>query len=66
MKANGKLMPKVFKWAKKIISINDKLHLVKKHNIKPISTRKYYEGRHEIHLKVNGRTMATETFMLTI
>jgi 3-methyladenine DNA glycosylase AlkC len=66
MKANGKLMPKVFKWAKKIISAEQPLHLIKKHNIKPISTRKYYEGRHEIHLKINGKTMAKESFMLTL
>jgi 3-methyladenine DNA glycosylase AlkC len=66
MKANGKLMPKVFKWTKKIISIGGELHLVKKHNIKPISTRKYYAGKHEIHLKVNGKSMAKETFILAI
>ena len=66
MKANGKLMPKVFKWAKKKISINNKLSLVKKHNIKPISTRKYYAGRHEIHLKINGKSMAKIEFELKL
>jgi hypothetical protein len=66
MKANGKLLPKVFKWTKKKLVKNSQLNLVKKHNVKPISTRKYYAGRHEVHLQVNGKIMAKVEFFLTI
>jgi 3-methyladenine DNA glycosylase AlkC len=66
MKANGKLKPKVFKWAKKKISAGKQLCLNKKHNIKPISTRKYYPGKHEIHLQINGKSMGKTEFMLKI
>lgn len=66
MKANGKLLPKVFKWTKKKLAKNSQLNLVKKHNVKPISTRKYYAGRHEVHLQVNGKIMAKLEFFLTI
>jgi 3-methyladenine DNA glycosylase AlkC len=66
MKANGKLMPKVFKWTKKKTAKNSYLCLTKKHNIKPISTRKYYAGRHEVHLQINGKSMAKIEFFLII
>jgi len=66
MKANGKLMPKVFKWSKKKLSKNNTLNLIKKHNIKPISTRKYYAGKHEIHLQVNGKILAKTEFTLMV
>lgn len=66
MKANGKLLPKVFKWTKKTIAENGQLNLVKKHNVKAISTRKYYAGRHEVHLQINGKIMAKIEFNLTI
>jgi len=66
MKANGKLLPKVFKWTKKKIAKNSQLTLAKKHNIKPISTRKYYPGHHEVHLQINGKVMAKIDFYLKI
>ena len=66
MKANGKLMPKVYKWSKKTISKKDVLNLTKKHSIKPISTRKYYAGRHEIHLQINGNCMDKIEFELKL
>jgi hypothetical protein len=66
MKANSKLMPKVFKWTKKKTAKNSHLKLTKKHQIKPISTRKYYTGRHEIHLQINGKLMAKVYFFLTV
>lgn len=65
MKANGKLLPTVFQWTKKKIAKNSQLSLAKKHNIKPISTRKYYAGRHEVHLQINGKIMAEIEFNLT-
>jgi 3-methyladenine DNA glycosylase AlkC len=66
MKANGKLNPKVFKWTQKTISANGTLFLKKKQNFKKISTRKYYPGRHEIHLQINGTIVAKKEFILDI
>ena len=63
-KANGSLSPKVFKWAQKSISSKTPLKMTKKHGIKKISTRKYYEGEHEIHLQINGEIMAKCYFTL--
>lgn len=65
-KANGKKTPKVFKWTKKIISNQKLLQIEKKHLIKKISTRKYYQGEHEIHLQINGNIVAKEKFELNM
>jgi 3-methyladenine DNA glycosylase AlkC len=66
MKANGKLSPKVFKWTQKTIPANSSLSLKKKQNFKQISTRKYYQGRHEIHIQINGKIVAKKEFILEI
>ncbi len=66
MKANGALSPKIFKWSKKTISKDRPLTLIKFHSIKPISTRKYYPGRHEVHIQVNGNIIAKGEFTLLI
>ncbi|MFV2016553.1 MAG: DNA alkylation repair protein, partial [Candidatus Heimdallarchaeota archaeon] len=55
MKANGKQSPKVFKLSKRIISPYEKFSLNKKHQIKPLSTRKIYQGRHCLQIKINGK-----------
>ncbi|MCF6194580.1 MAG: metallopeptidase TldD-related protein, partial [Kangiellaceae bacterium] len=63
-KANGKLAPKVFKWCKKKLAYGEKLSLTKKHVFKPISTRKYYPGNHEIHIQINGHILSKCCFEL--
>jgi 3-methyladenine DNA glycosylase AlkC len=63
-KANGKLTPKVFKWTKKTISKKSPLVLSKRHPIREISTRRYYEGGHEVHIQINGKVVAHENFEL--
>ena len=64
MKANGKLSPKIFKWTKKKINSLTPLELSKVHFFKEISTRKYYTGKHEIHIQVNGKIVAKDDFIL--
>lgn len=66
MKANGTLKPKVFKWTQKQLTQGEPLILQKGHAIKPISTRKYYAGQHEVHLQINGKIVAEATFELVI
>jgi 3-methyladenine DNA glycosylase AlkC len=64
MKANGKLSPKVFKWTQKTISSSSPLLLKKRHPFKEISTRRYYLGRHEVELQVNGVVVSKKRFFL--
>ncbi len=37
---------------------------VRTHKIRPISTRRYYPGRHRVELVANGRTLASGEFEL--
>lgn len=65
-KANGDLSPKVFKW--KVIDLPDKksLTLVKNHPMKPITTRVYYPGRHELEIMINGVSFGKTSFELLV
>ena len=62
MKANGKRAPKVFKLAKKTVS--GEIKIDKKHAMKPISTRKYYPGKHLLQIQINGKVLAEKEFVL--
>lgn len=64
MKANGKNKEKVFKLTKKIIPRGQTLKISKKHSFKPISTRKYYTGKHYLEIKINGKNYFMEEFHL--
>lgn len=65
-KSNGGLKPKVFKWAQKTMRKGERLQLMKKHKIIPISTRKYYAGEHELEIFVNGQPAAKKAFTLNV
>jgi hypothetical protein len=64
-KSNGTKTPKVFKW--KIGKINNKgeFKASKNHTIKPITTRKYYNGDHDLEIFVNGKSIIKVPFTLT-
>lgn len=64
VKANGSRAPKVFKWkdARKLAS--GQVRATRRHPIKPITTRKYYPGRHMIEVIVNGTAVAEAEFDL--
>ncbi|RXQ92927.1 DNA alkylation repair protein [Ancylomarina salipaludis] len=64
MKANGKTAPKVFKLSKKKMPAKGTLILKKKLSFKAITTRKYYEGLHEIEIQVNGKRYGMREFQL--
>lgn len=66
MKANGKPAPKVFKLSKKKIKAGETLTISRRHAIKPISTRKYYSGRHRLDIQINGEILAGADFELVI
>ena len=63
-KANGSTSPKVFKW--KVGKVNNKgeFKAKKNHGIKPITTRKYYNGDHELEIFLNGKSIAKIPFIL--
>lgn len=65
-KANGKLTPKVFKWKELTLAAGQSIRLEKAHHIKPINTRKYYAGEHQVAVQINGQTFAKTRFDLTI
>jgi len=63
VKANGGRTPKVFKWKDTHVK-NGGLKASRKHVIKPITTRKYYPGQHELEIVVNGVSVARAPFEL--
>jgi len=63
MKANGKIASKVFKISESDIQATTK-SIKKSFSFKPISTRKYYAGKHSISMILNGETCLTQHFML--
>lgn len=65
LKANGQQNRKVFKISERKLKPQEKVVIEKKHPIKPISTRKYYEGEHGIALIVNGIEKGKDSFQLS-
>ena len=66
MKKNGKLSPKVFKLSEKRLQPSESVSLVLKHKIKNNSTRKHYQGKHQIELMINGVTYGLIPLQLEI
>ena len=65
-KANGQTTPKVFKLKSVQLDAGKPLKIVRKHSIKPITTRKYYSGRHQLELQVNGESFGSQNFELDL
>lgn len=66
MKANGQLSPKVFKLKELTLKGKDSIELTKQHKMKAISTRKYYSGKHQIAIQVNGKEYTVKDFNLSL
>jgi len=66
VKANGKRAGKIFKWKRITLEAGKTLSLQKFHGIKPISTRRYYEGVQGVSLRINGKDFGFGEFTLTI
>ncbi len=64
MKANGSLAPKVFKLKNLKMSAGERITLSKSHPIKPITTRKYYAGKHKLAIQINGQVLKEAIFKL--
>lgn len=63
MKANGKTSRKVFQISEGEVNQTSK-SVQKQFSFRPISTRKYYAGIHEIRFIINGEEMYANTFSL--
>lgn len=63
-KANGNTSPKVFKWKNVTLKAGAILNAAKKHAIKPITTRTYYNGEHAVEIFVNGVSLGQQDFEL--
>ena len=64
VKANGSTAAKVFKGWTLQLGGGEQRALSKRHAVKPITTRRYFSGRHRVELLVNGRAMAEAWFDL--
>jgi 3-methyladenine DNA glycosylase AlkC len=65
-KSNGELSPKVFKLKTGFLEEGARLDIKKVHHFKPITTRKYYSGEHQIAVKMNGQSLASQKFHLKV
>jgi 3-methyladenine DNA glycosylase AlkC len=63
-KANGSVVPKVFKLTTKTLEPGEVLTVTKAHSLRPITTRRYYPGSHAVDVRVNGITSAPTQFEL--
>ncbi|ASP40305.1 hypothetical protein CHH28_17190 [Bacterioplanes sanyensis] len=63
-RANGTTRAKVFKWRQAQLSGGEEASWQKQHAIKPITTRNYYPGRHQVDVLINGQVMASAQFEL--
>ena len=63
-KANGTNSPKVFKLKTLTLGAGETCVIQKKHPLRPITTRVYYPGIHQVAVQVNGAEMATLSFTL--
>lgn len=63
VRQNNKIGKKIFKISEGHYAETER-NIRKKHSFKPISTRKYYAGKHSISVVVNGKEFANRIFMV--
>jgi 3-methyladenine DNA glycosylase AlkC len=64
MKANGSLSAKVFKLKNIELKKGMEILFEKRHSFKPITTRSYYSGLHQVAIQINGKEIDRLDFML--
>jgi 3-methyladenine DNA glycosylase AlkC len=65
VKASGERTPKVFKGWSLQLGPHEQLTLKKRHSMRAVTTRRYYPGRHELDLRINGQVSASAFFDLS-
>jgi 3-methyladenine DNA glycosylase AlkC len=63
-KANGKMLPKVFKWTTLLLPADSRQTITKRHSFKAVTTRKYYRGQHKVQILINGKAFVEQEFDL--
>jgi 3-methyladenine DNA glycosylase AlkC len=63
-KANGQLSKKVFKISERVFKQGETVIIKRKQSFKPITTRKFYKGKHKLSLIVNGEEKEAKVFEL--
>lgn len=63
-KANGGTSPKVFKWRSLTLVPGAAVRLVRRHAMRPITTRVYRDGTHRVEILVNGASLGSAAFEL--
>ena len=66
VKADGSRTPKVFKGWTIELPARGEATLVKRHSLRPVTTRRYHPGEHGLVVQVNGRPVAESTFTLVM
>jgi 3-methyladenine DNA glycosylase AlkC len=66
VKASGALVPKVFKGWRIELGAHESRALSRQHPLRPITTRRYHPGRHEVDLRINGQVLARASFDLSV
>lgn len=64
VKANGDTSAKVFKGWSFVLPAGESRELIKRHSMRPITTRRYYPGWHRVQVQINGKPMAEAGFEL--
>lgn len=64
VRANGTRTPKVFKLSTKELASGQRVEFTKRHSFRPITTRKYYAGKHMVEIQVNGKKYQKAEFEL--
>ncbi|MBX5159872.1 MULTISPECIES: DNA alkylation repair protein [unclassified Rhizobium] len=66
VKGDGSLSPKVFKCKTIMLAPGQSHAIERRHAMRPITTRRYYPGKHRIAILVNGAETASESFVLVM
>jgi 3-methyladenine DNA glycosylase AlkC len=64
VKANGSTSPKVFKGWQLALAPRETRMLAKKHSLRLITTRVYHPGEHRVDVQINGKPVASSSFVL--
>ncbi len=64
-KANGATSPKVFKWKALTLTPGVPQPLVRRHPMRPITTRVYHDGPHRLEIVANGASLGSAEFVLS-
>jgi 3-methyladenine DNA glycosylase AlkC len=66
VKADGRASAKVFKGWVLDLAPGETRELIKRHSMRPVTTRRYHAGRHVVDLRINGEVRAKGWFDLRL